>query len=297
LLYFNAAPGDRLEVLDGQQRITSIGRFVLGQISVQHDNAARYFSSLDAEDQQRLLNTELLTYVCNGTEAEIKRWFQVINIAGIQLNAQELLNAIYSGPFVTTARSVLSNSNSPKLQEWAACLKGDPKRQDFLAAALDWMSDGNNDNYMSVHRNDANADQLIAHTSDVINWVNSLFPGSNPYKKGVNWGALYRKHGRNPYSADKLASQVELLIADESVTNKAGVYEYVLGACTDPSLLNVRLFDSKTIATRYEQQNSTSQVTANFQLPNLRKHECDNHLHRQTDGSRPHPCLVSRRLQ
>lgn len=259
LLYFNTTSDNRLEVLDGQQRVTSIGRFVLGQFSVQHNGIARYFSSLNADDQQRLLNTELLAYVCDGTEAEIKQWFQIINIAGIQLNSQELLNAIYSGPFVTAARAVLSNSSSPQLTEWAACLKGDPKRQEFLAAALSWVSDGNIETYMAEHRNDTNANELIAHTKDVISWANGLFPGSNPYKKSVNWGALYQEHGRKPYSTGQLTDQVNRLMADESVTNKTGIYGYVLGSCTDPSLLNVRLFDNKTIASRYQQQTALAQ--------------------------------------
>jgi len=254
LLYFNTAGGDQLEVLDGQQRITSIGRFIAGQISVQYDGASRYFNSLDAADQQRLLATELLVYVCDGTEAEIKRWFQTINIAGIALNAQELLNAVYSGPFVTAARAALSNAGSPQLCELSACLKGDVRRQDYLATALDWVSDGQAERYMAQHRNDTSASELVSHVSEVVSWTNGLFPGNSAFKKGVDWGKLYRSYGRTPYSAAELAEQVAALMADEAVTNKPGIYAYVLGGCSDPSLLNVRFFDKKTMATRYEQQ-------------------------------------------
>ena len=254
LLYFNTAAGGRLEVLDGQQRITSIGRFVAGQISVQHDGAARYFSSLDAEDQQRLLAAELLVYLCDGTEAEIKHWFETINISGIALNDQELLNAVYSGPFVTAARAVLSNSGNAKLQEWKVCLAGKADRQDFLETALDWISDGAGEKYMALHRNDSNADQLIKHTGEVISWVNGLFPGGSSYKKGLNWGALHKRYSGTGYSAAQVQQQVSELMGDEAVTNKRGIYEYVLGGCSKPSLLNVRVFDAKTIATRYAQQ-------------------------------------------
>lgn len=254
LLYFNTTSDDQLEVLDGQQRITSIGRFVRGQISVQHNGVARYFKSLDTTDQQRLLNTKLLVYVCSGTEEEIKRWFQVVNIANVQLNTQELLNAVYSGSFVTAARAVLSNSSNPKLQEWAACLKGDPKRQDFLSIALDWVSNGNSNNYMAEHRNDTNANELLAHTGDVINWANSLFPVTNLCKKGVNWGALYREHGHKPYSIGRLTAQVKHLMADEAVTAKAGIYEFVLGGCKDYKLLNIRAFSNSIKTSKYHAQ-------------------------------------------
>jgi len=150
LVYFNTTASGQLEVLDGQQRITSIGRFITGQIAVQHDGASRYFASLDAADQQRLLNTELLVYVCDGTEAEIKSWFQTINIAGIALNEQELLNAVYSGPFVSAARAVLSNSSNPLLHKRAPYLKGDARRQDHLATALAWISDGTAADYLGT---------------------------------------------------------------------------------------------------------------------------------------------------
>lgn len=34
LLYFNKLPNGRLEVLDGQQRLTSLGRYLIGKFSV-----------------------------------------------------------------------------------------------------------------------------------------------------------------------------------------------------------------------------------------------------------------------
>jgi len=254
LLYFNTTSNDQLEVLDGQQRITSIGRFVLGQISVQHDGVARYFSSLNTDDQQQVLSTKLLAYVCEGTEAEIKRWFQIINIAGIQLNAQELLNAVYSGPFVTAARATLSNSKSPVLLKRAPYLKGDVKRQDFLAAALDWASNSDNEAYLAEHRNDATAKELITTFTEVLDWAFSLFPDPYPCAKGVNWGTLYRKHGRKPYNTDNLNAQVERLMADEAVTAKAGIYEFVLGGCKDHKLLNIRAFPESIKTSKYAAQ-------------------------------------------
>ncbi len=38
LIYFNKVSDNELEVLDGQQRITSIGRFVTGKFAIQDQN-------------------------------------------------------------------------------------------------------------------------------------------------------------------------------------------------------------------------------------------------------------------
>lgn len=85
-------------------------------------------------------NSELLVYVCTGTEAEIKEWFQTIMIAGVPLNDQELRNAIYSGPFVTAARAEYTNSNNALHQKWSAYVKGNPKRQEVPEIALKWVA-------------------------------------------------------------------------------------------------------------------------------------------------------------
>ena len=105
LIYFNKVEDNKFEVLDGQQRITSIGRFVTGKFAIQDDNGMQqYFSSLAAELQNKILQTKMLIYECEGTEPEIKEWFKTINIAGVPLNSQELLNAVYSGTFVTLGK-------------------------------------------------------------------------------------------------------------------------------------------------------------------------------------------------
>ncbi|MFM7335509.1 MAG: DUF262 domain-containing protein [Tabrizicola sp.] len=131
LIYFNDG-GTKLEVLDGQQRITSIGRFVTGKFAIRRDGREQTFSSLPQDERDRIMGSILLVYVCAGSEAEIKEWFQTINIAGVPLNRQELLNAIYSGPFVTAAKAVFSNSGNANQQKWSSYLKGDPKRQFWM---------------------------------------------------------------------------------------------------------------------------------------------------------------------
>ena len=116
LLYFNTTNSGDFEVLDGQQRITSIGRFVRGLFAAKDANGnQQYFSGLASDMQKQIMETKLLVYVCKGEETEIKDWFRTINIAGVPLNSQEILNAVYSGPFVTKAREEFSNSANSKL--------------------------------------------------------------------------------------------------------------------------------------------------------------------------------------
>ncbi|MBP3248571.1 MAG: DUF262 domain-containing protein [Prevotella sp.] len=144
LIYFSKVGDNKYEVLDGQQRITSLGRYITEKFPwIDADGRPWYFTSLNPDEQEKFLNTKLLIYVCEGTEKEIKDWFRTINIVGIPLNTQETLNAVYSGPFVTKAKEEFSNSNNTNINKWSCFIPGTAKRQDFLAAALDWVSHGN----------------------------------------------------------------------------------------------------------------------------------------------------------
>ena len=111
LIYFNKVFENNLEVLDGQQRITSVGRFVTDKFAIKDENGMeQYFGGIAKDKQVKILETKLLIYECEGTESQIKEWFRTINIAGVPLVPQELLNAIYSGPFVTLGKEEFSNS-------------------------------------------------------------------------------------------------------------------------------------------------------------------------------------------
>ncbi len=120
LIYFNKVGEDSFEVLDGQQRITSLGRFVTGKFAVKDDDGnEQYFSGMAKDKQTSIWKTKLTIYECEGKESEIKEWCKTINIAGVPLNEQELLNAIYSGPFVTLAKAEFSNSQNANIQKFS----------------------------------------------------------------------------------------------------------------------------------------------------------------------------------
>ena len=176
LIYFTKVEDDKYEVLDGQQRITSLGRFIVEKFAVKDENGMeQYFTSLSKDKQEKILKTTLLIYECEGTETEIKEWFKTINIAGIPLNMQELRNAIYSGPFVTLAKEEFSNSRNAQNQKRSAYISGNVNRQDFLECALKWVSKGEIDNYMSRHRSDKDITELKNYFDSVIDWIYGVF--------------------------------------------------------------------------------------------------------------------------
>ena len=267
LLYFVRTAAGTYEVLDGQQRITSFGRFVKDKLAVRDANGMeQYFSGLDRGVREALLETKLTIYICGGDgrpearEREIKEWFRTINIAGVPLNEQELLNAIYSGPFVTRAKETFSNSKNAKMQMWKTYVKGNENRQDILRTALDWVSGGEIDAYMSLHRNDGTINELKTYFETVIDWIDGVFSGTEDEMCGLDWGRLYEAYHRNAYDPAKVWARVRELYADECVRNRRGVFEYVLGGETEPRLLDLRVFEPRETKSVYARQTADAEA-------------------------------------
>ena len=260
LIYFNKVAEDKFEVLDGQQRITSLGRFVTDKFAIKDENGLeQYFTGMAKDKQNKILDTELLIYECEGTESEIKEWFKTINIAGVPLNKQELLNAVYSGPFVTLAKQEFSNSQNANIQKWSAYIAGSANRQDFLATALDWVSRGNVGDYMSRHRYDNNIDELKKYFNTVIDWVSSVFIDVESEMRGLEWGRIYEQYHQNAYDPAKVSAQVHELYADPYVKKRRGVFEFILGGCKDTTLLEIRVFDEATKKAVYATQTALAE--------------------------------------
>ena len=268
LIYFNKVGEDKFEVLDGQQRITSIGRYVSNKFAVKDENGMeQYFSGIASDKQAKILVTQFLIYECEGTETEIKDWFRTINIAGIPLNQQELLNAVYSGPFVTLGKAEFSNSQNGNIQKWGAFVSGSEKRQEFLERALDWVSSGEIGDYMSRHRNDDNINELKNYFKSVIDWVSVVFKDVESEMKGLEWGRLYEQYYLKPYSPQAVSEQVKKLYADPYIKARKGVFEYILGGSTDTKLLDVRVFDEAVKKSVYAQQTAKSKVNGDSNCP------------------------------
>jgi len=267
LIYFNTVGEDRFEVLDGQQRITSIGRFVTGKFAILDGNNPQNFDSLPADQRTKILESKLLIYECEGTETEIKQWFETINIAGVPLKPQELLNAIYSGPFVTLAKAEFSNSQNSNIQKWSAYIKGSASRQDFLERALEWVSKGNVGAYMSEHRSDTQITELKNYFNSVIDWVSVTFKDVEDEMCGLEWGRLYEEYHHKPYDPAQVSEEVQKLYTDSCIKRKRGIFEFVLGGSQDTKLLEVRVFDDATKKIVYGEQTKAAKDKGESNCP------------------------------
>ena len=268
LIYFNKVSGDKLEILDGQQRITSLGRFVTEKFAIIDENGMpQNFSGMAKDKRTRILETPLLIYECQGEESEIKEWFKTINIAGVPLNDQELLNAVYSGPFVTLCKEEFSNSQNANIQKWSAYIKGSANRQDFLACALDWVSKGDIGDYMSRHRSEKNINELKRYFNSVIDWVSSVFTDVEKEMCGLQWGRLYEAYHKKAYNPAKVSAEVQKLYGDPYVKNRKGIFEYILGGSTDTKLLDVRVFDDATKKSVYASQTKKAEAKSESNCP------------------------------
>ena len=265
LVYFNQPKEDedKFEILDGQQRITSIGRFTTDCFVIKDDNDnEQYFSSLSEDQQELILDTELLIYDCYGTETEMKEWFKTINIVGVPLTAQELRNAVYSGPFVDAAKKVFSNSEAAPMSKWANFVKGNPARQEVFEVALDWIAQREKmsiDGYMAKHREDDDCKEIETYFKAVIDWAASVFKSTDSSMRGIEWNKLYKEYGSKGFNANEMTADAKKLLADPQVQSKKGVYEYLLGGEKDTKLLNVRVFTEAVKRRVYKRQTEAAE--------------------------------------
>jgi hypothetical protein len=260
LIYFVKVSEGKYEVLDGQQRITSIGRYITNRFAVKDENGMeQYFSGIAESLQELIANTPLLIYECEGTELEIKSWFRTINIVGIPLNEQEINNAVFSGPFVTLAKQEFSNSLNYNIQKWSVYMAGSVQRQDYLERALDWVSKGKSIQYMSLHRYDDNIKELKTYFNTVLDWVCGVFVDVESEMKGLDWGRLYEKYYLTSYDPKAVSAEIKRLYSDPYIKNRKGVFEYILGGSKDVKLLEVRVFDEAVKKLSYTKQTEEAQ--------------------------------------
>ena len=236
------------EILDGQQRTISFCQYMQGDFSI--DN--KYFHSLTNDERAQIENYDLYIYICDGTDSEKLEWFKTIKIAGEKLTDQELRNAVYAGPWLTDAKRHFSKTGCAAYGLAEKYMNGSPIRQDYLQSALKWISDGNIEEYMSKHQFNDNASELWQYFQTVIAWVQMLFPNYRKEMKGLEWGELYNKYHENSYDAQKMEERIVELMQDEDVTNKRGIYEYLL--CGDERHLNIRAFTDNMKREAFERQ-------------------------------------------
>lgn len=270
LFYFVKIGEDKYEVLDGQQRITSFGRFVkeVYPFAVHDENGKPwYMSSLPKDKQDKIKNTILPVYICEGEPSDIDKWFATINTAGEPLNEQERLNASYHGPFVTAARKEFSNSGNSNMNKWLTYVKADPKRQGVLQEALKWVSDNNIAEYMSKNRENGDISELKKHFDSVIDWVNNLFDYTGKEMCGQPWGEYYKTYHEKAYDVKALNLRFEQLLGDVYVHDKRGIIEYLLGGEEKQQLLDIRFFGENVKQAVYKSQTEEAKKKKHSNCP------------------------------
>jgi len=248
VMYWAVREDGCFEVIDGQQRTLSLCQYVNGDFAFD----MKYIHNLSADIREHLLDYKLMVYLCTGTDSEKLSWFETINIAGEKLTEQELLNATYHGPFISDAKRYFSKTNGPAYGLASNYINGSPIRQDYLETALNWLSKGNIKVYMANHQHDQNANELWLYFTSVINWVKLTFVKYRKEMKGVNWGFLYNKFKNEKFDTSALEKEISVLMEDEDVDNKKGIYDYVL--TRNERSLNLRLFSDKVKRQTYEKQ-------------------------------------------
>ncbi|KAA3652396.1 MAG: DUF262 domain-containing protein [Bacteroidetes bacterium] len=248
VMYWAVREDGNFEVIDGQQRTISISQFVEGDFAYNN----RYFHNLQQDEKEQILNYKLMVYLCSGTDSEKLEWFKTINIAGEKLTEQELRNAVYSGSWVSDAKRYFSKNGCAAYSLGGDYLNGSPIRQDFLETTIKWISNDDIENYMATHQHDPIANELWLYFQNVINWVKVVFPKYRKEMKGVAWGVLYNEFHKQSFDSKKLEKQIAELMQDEDVTNKKGIYEYVLTG--KERYLNIRAFTDNQKREAYERQ-------------------------------------------
>jgi hypothetical protein len=248
VMYWAVREDGNFEVIDGQQRTISLCQYVNGDFAYMF----RYFHNLEKDEQEQILDYKLMVYLCSGTDSEKLQWFKTINIAGEKLTDQELRNAVYSGSWVSDAKRYFSKTGCPAFQIGSDYLSGSAIRQEYLETAIEWISKGSIEVYMSNHQHDPNAGALWRYFQDVISWVKTTFTVYRKEMKGVEWGILYNKYKDVVYDTKELEKRIRILIDDDEVQSVKGIYTYILTG--EEKHLNLRQFDDKIKRKVYERQ-------------------------------------------
>ena len=246
------------EVMDGQQRTLALCEYVAGKFSFEFKN----FFNQPADIQKRILDYELTVYVCEGEHSEKLEWFKTINIAGKPLNEQEILNAIYAGPFVSDAKRHFSKSNCGAYKLGKDLVNGVPIRQEFLKRALEWMADHEKREgkaqsavgYMAQHQHDPNANNLWTYFQNVLNWAITNFDMKKFKKimKGLDWALYYDMYHDKTLDTVAMAMEISTLMRDSEIQKANGIIPYVLTG--DERHLDLRAFPEDIKLAVWEQQ-------------------------------------------
>ncbi len=290
-MYWAVNPNGTFEVIDGQQRLISICQFITNDdgngnpVAIDFNGRnTQTFEGLSAEKQKEILDYRLQVYVCEGTDDEKLDWFHTINIAGKQMTDQELLNANYTGDWLTSAKQFFSKRHNNEAINMSYYDNDDRKtllslsadkvlgdmgglgdkanRQLLLELALKWRINAETSeypqikDYMSKHRFDDDANELIQYFTNAINWVKQTFNVYRSDMKGLEWGILYNKYKEKNINLIEIEKELKRLYdlyeIDPDGLKKKGFYEYCLSG--DRTLIWHRAFSDRQQKQAYDHQ-------------------------------------------
>lgn len=259
-IYWVDKGNDTYELLDGQQRITSICEYVCEQrklaVAIFGNEHPRYFDNLTPDEQDKVLSYLLTVYICKGDDGEKLQWFQTINIAGKELTQQEIRNAIFAGPWVTDAKRYFSKNGCVAVGMAKDYVNpGDCKRQLWLELAIRWAcNNGDIGIYMAQHQHDDNAQALWSNFQTIITWATANFPKKHygNLTKRSDWYDLWKAHHERVLPTTEYNAKVAELRIDGDIDNSSGIIPYLLTG--DEQKLGLRTFDEKTARRKYNEQ-------------------------------------------
>ena len=253
-MYWSVHGDGSFEIIDGQQRTLSVCKFVSGDFSVPWRGSVLFYGNLQDDERDKVLDYRLMVYLCEGNDSERLEWFRTINIAGEELTDQELRNAVYAGPWTADAKRYFSRTECPAFQIGAKYMTGSAIRQDYLETAIRWFAKGDIDGYIAAHQSEPSAVELWVYFQNVVAWVRTLFPNYRKEMKSPEWGLLYNEFKDGKYNPDTLEREVARLMADDDVTAKRGIYEYLLSGGKRERALSIRAFTDSQKRMAYERQ-------------------------------------------
>lgn len=147
-------------VIDGQQRLTTIKRYIDGEHDRPLSKVSRY-DALDGESQKQFLSYQVVVRdIGKVDEATVREIFRRINLTKFKLEDVEIHNAVYDGHFIQAAKTVVSNTG---LEEFGVFRESEFTRMADLHFVLLVMSTLECEGYFAQDRE---VEPMIAQYND-----------------------------------------------------------------------------------------------------------------------------------
>ena len=145
-----------------------------------------------------------------------------------------------------------SGSRGPAYGIGQNYMKGTPIRQDYLETVINWISEGNIEDYMGKHQHNSDAKELWGYFQDVVGWIENNFRLRKKIMEGIDWGTFYNQFKDEELDPRRIEEKTAELIADDDVQRNQGIYQYILTG--EEKHLNIRAFSDSIKQKVYDKQ-------------------------------------------